>query len=171
MKKCLNCGNEFVPLKDGFFCTRQCYQSCWQKNLKLENPIAYRKRLDDQSARARKKVRVRLGLPIDTPILNSHIGQGYKFKEGYKYLHKKDHPNASKAGYVAEHVVIMANKLGRPLDGKETVHHKNGIRDDNRIENLELWSGSHPYGQRVEDKIEWCKEFLALYGYDMLKRK
>ncbi len=171
MNKCKNCEKEYKPLKDGLFCTPKCYRYWWSNNLKHTNPEKYRERLDKQSKKRREEVRQRLGIPLDTPILNPYIGQGYKFKEGYKYLHKKDHPNASKAGYVAEHVVIMVEKIGRPLNGKETVHHKNGIRDDNRIENLELWSHSHPFGQRVQDKIEWCKEFLALYGYDVIERE
>lgn len=59
----------------------------------------------------------------------------------------------------------MSEYLCRPLFSHENVHHKNGIRDDNRIENLELWSRSQPLGQRVVDKIEFYKKFLEQYGY------
>lgn len=62
-----------------------------------------------------------------------------------------------------EHRRVMELEIGRPLRHEETVHHINGVRSDNRIENLELWSSSHPSGQRVRDKIAWAKEILSLY--------
>lgn len=67
--------------------------------------------------------------------------------------------------WALEHRHIMQQLLGRPLKKGETVHHVNGIRTDNRPENLELWSTSQPPGQRIEQKISWAIEFLVSYGY------
>jgi hypothetical protein len=92
----------------------------------------------------------------------------FKGTQGYILLGKPGHPNSDKRGRILEHVWVMSEHLGRPLLAHENVHHKNGVKDDNRIENLELWSRSQPYGQRVEDKVEWAIEMLKTYAPELL---
>lgn len=96
-------------------------------------------------------------------------GGRIKDKFGYVQIWKPDHPNCKSAGYIHEHRYVMSEYLGRPLNEGENVHHKNGIRDDNRIENLELWTRSQPYGQRQEDLIEYYKKILEENGYSVIK--
>lgn len=67
-----------------------------------------------------------------------------------------------------QHRFVMEEILGRALLDTETVHHKNGVRSDNRPENLELWSICQPPGQRIEDKTAWAVEWLRQYAPELL---
>jgi hypothetical protein len=95
------------------------------------------------------------GRPL-APLRFQNKGQGFKKTEdGYIYLFKPGYPNTTQSGHILEHRYVMEQHLGRPLMKHENVHHKNGVRDDNRLENLELWVRPQPAGQRLEDLLEW----------------
>jgi hypothetical protein len=81
-------------------------------------------------------------------LLISARGCGKWSRNGYVYV-------AFEGGKRAEHRIVMEAHLGRPLESFENVHHKNGVRNDNRIENLELWTRPQPSGRRPEDLAEW----------------
>jgi len=76
----------------------------------------------------------------------------------YNYAKVSKHPNAIKHGYVLEHRIVMENHLCRLLNHDEVVHHKNGNKKDNRIENLEVMSNSaHVTMHNLMHGRKWAK--------------
>ncbi len=76
-------------------------------------------------------------------------------KNGYVLIDKSEHPKTGIGGRILEHRFIMEKFLGRPLESWEFVHHKNGIKNDNRIENLEIVINQKHYS---EVKCPYCSE-------------
>ena len=113
---------------------------------------------------ARKEALTRANKRRSGPANNMWKGGIIDAGQGYIMVLTPNHPNASSTGYVREHRLVMEKHLGRYLFSDETVHRKNGVKSDNRIENLELWSSRHPKGQRVVDSVVWAMETLDRYA-------
>lgn len=110
------------------------------------------------------------GCGFQSPNRKFKEGTSFKTNHGYVMKWVKNLPDKKK-NYILEHRYVMEKHLGRKLTKEETVHHLNGIRDDNRIENLELWSTKHKSGQRVEDLIKFSLEILAMYKPEYINRE
>ena len=111
--------------------------------------------------------RWRRGKPLDTPIKERTIYiDGDRTVNDKGYIVVKD--CARNNGWILEHRLVMEQHLGRELYSHENVHHINGDKEDNRIENLELWTTSQPPGQRVVDKLRWAEEFISQYSYQII---
>ena len=90
---------------------------------------------------------------------------------GYVLINSSKTTDRGNAIRTPEHRLVMEKHIGRPLTRDETIHHKNGNRQDNRIENLELWSGRHSNGQRVSDLLIEAKQILLKYRPELLTPK
>lgn len=78
-------------------------------------------------------------------------------KGDYNYALVPDHPNSTKNGYVLHHRIVVENHINRLLSPDEVVHHVNGNKKDNRIENLEVKSKKqHARDHASENGSAWC---------------
>lgn len=100
-------------------------------------------------------------------------------KGDYNYAIVRGHPCATKNSYVLEHRVVVENHLGRILGSDEVVHHINGDRKDNRLENLEVLSSTEhrrnhciSRGRKTVDLVcPWCKKvFVRRHGNTHLSK-
>ena len=105
--------------------------------------------------------RLRSGKPMKDPYNSSfQVGARKITKLGYVVVKTRERRKLIGGPmWRLEHQVFMERKIGRSLKKHENVHHLNGNRADNRIENLELWSTAQPKGQRVIDKVKWAEGF------------
>lgn len=179
-KLCEKCGIEVTRKASSFkahvFCSRDCYLASeyfrTRRDASTQRRFAGR-RVERPCLQCQRPVTRAISQFSKTTFCSLSCRRAYSVDRGTRQLNSngyvvifvgKNYPGAGKQGHVLEHRKVMQDFLGRPLTADENVHHINGDRADNRLENLELWSRSQPPGQRVVDKIAWAKEFLALYG-------
>lgn len=156
VRKCRACDSEFAIWNAGLLCIRcALWDLCHCGGPKV------------------KRARTCRGCQDLTGPRNGHWRGGRKKeKKGYALVWRPDHPRSpANHGYVFEHTIVMEAQLGRYLLPGETVHHMNGVRDDNRIENLELWCKPQPVGVRAVDAVDWAREVLHRYEALDLERR
>lgn len=179
--ECGHCGTRFQRRKGQesprAFCSRECY---WSSDYRAEVVAGQNRKRNPEAQQTRPCANC--AAPVTRYVSsgqreffcsrecrweNRKKPHARQIRNGYVLVFVgKDAPGAIQSGHIFEHRKVMQDILGRPLFADENVHHKNGVRDDNRPENLELWTRSQPRGQRVEDKIRWAREFLALYDQE-----
>lgn len=169
-KVCKLCSKDFEAYdKRNVYCSKECTHTgrglVNRKRVSREC-VHCKKTFEVHECRTRRLGRGNVAAFCSKPCHYAHgsslKGTGAKryLNHGYVFIYAPDHPKAKistrrgmRSQYVREHVIVMEQKLGRYLQPGENVHHINGIRNDNRPENLELWNRPQPAGQRKSDLI------------------
>ncbi len=113
-----------------------------------------------------------MGDPLGEPAIYNTGADRVVAKGGYIEVRRPGHFGKQRprgAGWHWEHRYVMECHLGRALREGENVHHINNLRDDNRLENLELWTSCQPAGSRVIDLLDWADEFITRYEPELGK--
>lgn len=159
----LGCVNQGIRFTSGSYKTcPNCQKKTWLSK--------YRESKSNQKTKCCSKAcAVKWYIEDKHPSYKGKRKNGKTLYQGYVVVYGAN--GKKRGGYgVSEHRLVMENKLKRKLRSNEAVHHKNGLRWDNRPENLELWvsrgngrktnrSTGQPKGQRVKDLIDFVVKY------------
>lgn len=169
LKTCLTCKKDFDARRAQRFCCLECRQIPGRPRVKplvtytckhCENQFQDRKHGGTKRIYCSRRC-ANLGSPGRNPISEPGLRRCIAKRDGYVKV------SLDNKFVGLEHRLVMERELGRKLRNGETVHHKNGIRHDNRPENLELWSSNHGPGQLDSDLDIWSGTIPA-YQFDAL---
>lgn len=176
---CEECGLEVYsrPGAPGRFCSTACHNTHQKRNrVDITCPVcAHTFSLGKANAAERQRNgqtpccsrRCDAERRATNGIGRYHNGrQVLRWSSGYLYLWEPAHPNAIRNGWIAEHRWVMEQRLGRVLTTDENVHHLNGVKTDNRLENLEVLSHSaHSTITQAERKAQMAADAAELAEY------
>lgn len=144
IKKCLICNKDFICRPVNFyngrakFCSNKCKNE-FMKSCKF----ALGRKLSNET---KEKISIsRKGKYCSSN--HPRWKGGRVIQKGYVFVKMPDYPSANKGGYVREHRLVMEKYLGRYLEPEERIHHLNGNKQDNRIENLQLFKNNSEHSK------------------------
>jgi len=165
-RTCKRCGKQYYRTHHAqpTFCSRECHaEDARDRRVGIAPPTVRGRGVEpidhvcefcgnafqNRIASSRFCSRICLYKGMTGPLGPSWKGGRSVNSHGYVLVYAPNFSKPGKNGVALEHRVVMENSLGRPLTESESVHHINGIRDDNRIENLQLRQGKHGRGTRM----------------------
>jgi len=151
-KSCVNKKRKGIKMKSGWHHSKETKDKISKANKGIKRSDEFKEKIKQANLGRKLSKKQRLKL---SRIHFERQGGEYrkKTKYGYVLLYEPEHPNSNSGNRIFEHRIMMEKKIGRYLKKNEIVHHLNGKKDDNRLENLYLVSSIKEHNEREVRKI------------------